>query len=292
VLLGRSPKLAVHEEGVLPTFLIIGAMKSGTTSLYEYVRTHPDVFMPKKKEVDYFAEELNFRRGERWYRANFADGRWARAIGEASTSYTKYPHYAGVPTRIAALLPRVQLVYVIRDPIERIRSQYLHELLLDQVSAPFEVAVRKHARYVDFSLYAMQIEQYLECFPRGQLLIVHAEQLRHDRQRTMLEVCSFLGIEPMQEQGQTDTEFHRTCDKRVPVRLAREVVDSSTYRKASRYVPTFVKGFVKRHVMSRVDESKALITDALRTELAERLAGDIVKLRSYLGDGFDGWGIA
>src|SRR5204863_2222453 len=93
--------LARHRRRLmLPNFLIIGAQKSGTTSLYRYLQMHPDVFMPRNKEPDFFVAERNWPMGLDWYEAHFAAARDAIAIGEASTTYTMYPHYAGVPERV------------------------------------------------------------------------------------------------------------------------------------------------------------------------------------------------
>ncbi|MDQ4058746.1 MAG: sulfotransferase, partial [Actinomycetota bacterium] len=82
----------LHETTpTVPNFLIIGAMKAGTTSLYHYLRSHPEVFMPAVKELDFFVEDINWRRGLSWYRRQFASAPpEARAVGEASTNYSKY----------------------------------------------------------------------------------------------------------------------------------------------------------------------------------------------------------
>ena len=113
----------------LPSFLVIGAMKAGTTSLYHYLHAHPQVFMPSIKELDFFVAGGNWGRGLHWYQKQFAGaGPGAVAVGEASTMYTKYPSVDGVPERIAAHLPEVRLVYVVRDPIDRIRSHYRHRV--------------------------------------------------------------------------------------------------------------------------------------------------------------------
>src|SRR5207244_11766706 len=88
---------------MLPTFLVIGAMKSGTTSLYRYLQAHPDVYMSEEKELNYFTGGQNWERGVSWYEAQFEKAGSARAIGEASTNYTNYPQIAAVPERIARL---------------------------------------------------------------------------------------------------------------------------------------------------------------------------------------------
>src|SRR5438045_1060522 len=106
----------------LPTFIMIGSMKSGTTSLASYLGAQPDVFMTTPKEPRYFCDPRNFQRGVEWYRALFAGGVAASVRGEASTHYSRAMEYPGVPQRMAHLVPDVQLLYLLRDPIERIVS--------------------------------------------------------------------------------------------------------------------------------------------------------------------------
>src|SRR5205809_5721571 len=92
---GRRRAATAH--GPLPTFLVIGAMKAGTDSLWHYLRAHPRVHMSETKELDFFVSELNWRRGLPWYRSRFSGASAdAVAVGEASTSYSKHPVYAGV----------------------------------------------------------------------------------------------------------------------------------------------------------------------------------------------------
>jgi hypothetical protein len=89
----------------LPSFLIIGAMKAGTTSLYHYLKSHPQIHMSRIKELDFFVTELNWGRGLDWYSQQFSGiGTNVLAAGEASTNYTKYPRYKGVPERISMTL--------------------------------------------------------------------------------------------------------------------------------------------------------------------------------------------
>src|SRR3954447_530769 len=102
---------------MLPNFVIIGTMKGGTTSLYHYLRHHPQVFMTETKELHYFVADKNLSRGLDWYERNFAGAGDAVAVGEASPDYTKYPIHADVPKRMADVMPWARLVYVIRNPV-------------------------------------------------------------------------------------------------------------------------------------------------------------------------------
>ncbi|HEY6932832.1 MAG TPA: hypothetical protein VI452_05490, partial [Marmoricola sp.] len=94
---GLTRRLPGAGSAPLPNFIVIGAMKAGTTSLYQYLKHHDQVFMPPIKELDFFVAESNWCRGVGWYRHRFRDAGEAPARGEASVAYTQYPAHAGVP---------------------------------------------------------------------------------------------------------------------------------------------------------------------------------------------------
>jgi len=277
---------------MLPTFLVVGAMKAGTDSLWQYLRSHPQVFMSEKKELDFFTTELNWRRGSSWYGRQFAGAGEAVALGEASTSYTKHPLYRGVPGRIAGLLPDVRFVYLVRDPVERMRSQYLHEVLLGVERAPVEHALLENPRYLDFSMYATQIERYLEHFPLERMLIVASEDLRDRRAATMRRVFEFIGVGASWGPPDLDEEHHRTASKRV-LRGPFDVIHRLPgYRALTRLVPAGVKEATLGIRTHGVDPDRATITDDLERRLRDRLTDEVARLRTYMGNGFGGWGIA
>src|SRR6266568_8270036 len=120
----------------LPNFLIVGAMKSGTSSLWSYLRSHPQVFMPDMKEPMFFVEKKNWSKGLDWYRGLFDDAGEAVAIGEASQPYTMAHSFPGVPGRIVSLIPDVKIIYVLRHPVERMRSHYLHDRVIGTETRP------------------------------------------------------------------------------------------------------------------------------------------------------------
>src|SRR4051794_1541363 len=156
---------------MLPNFLVIGAPKAGTTSLYHYLATHPQVFVSDPKELRFFIEEINWRKGLGWYESQFAGADGAVARGELTPEYALHPVYGGVPERIASVLPDARLVYLVRDPIERMRSQYRHRVLDRLEARPIADAFRADPQYLDGSRYAFQIEQYLPWFDRERLLV-------------------------------------------------------------------------------------------------------------------------
>lgn len=276
---------------MLPNFLVIGAMKSGTDSLYRYLRAHPQVFMPDTKEPHYFIEELNWSRGRDWYESLFDAAVGAAAVGEASTTYSKYPTHQGVPERIAAVLPDVRLIYLVRHPIDRIRSQYLHEVLVRAERDPIERALLHQPRYLDYSRYFLQISQYLEFFPPEQLLVITSESLRHSRRDTLRRVFSFLEIDPSWDGEALLREYHHSAEKRVARPLVSRLQRWGAYRAISTLIPTVVKDWSRPLMTRGIDPGEAFISDALTHDLEMTLRDDIVSLREFLGPQFDAWGI-
>lgn len=269
-------------------------MKGGTTSLWHYLRSHPQVFMPHGKELHFFSHGRVWSRGLDWYEGQFSEvPPTATAIGEASPNYSKHPHFPGVPARIATVIPDARLIYVIRQPVERMRSHYLHHVAGGEEHDPIEKALRSESEYVNTSRYAMQIACYLEHFRRDQLLIVKSEDLRNDRVPTLRRVYDFLEIDEGWVPPMIQRQFYRTAERRkfrsIPLKLRR--LGGS---QLGRLIPTAVKARVTKSglVTRTVDEDEAMITDSFRKELEEVLREDIGRLRQFLGPDFDGWGLA
>ncbi|MGY1809447.1 sulfotransferase family protein [Blastococcus sp. SYSU D00669] len=284
----------------LPTFLLIGAMKAGTTSLYHYLSAHPQIAVPQYKAPEFFVAESNWDRGIDWYRKQFPPaGPEVRAVGEASNAYTKYPRYQGVPERIASVLPGVRLVYVVRDPIARIRSHYQTRAAEGSERAPFADAVFDDHIYLDYSRYAMQIEQYLAHFPREQLLVITSEDLRSARGETMRRVYEFVGVEPDFASADLERDYYRTSDRaaRSPVPLPLRKFLKRRFPATRRFkeLENNTLSAVRR-LTGRGGERPATapfeISDAVRAKLVAELEDDVRRLRRYLPEGFDGWGIA
>lgn len=212
----------------LPDYLILGAQKAGTTSLQRYLEQHPAVLPPRTKEVHYF--DLQSWRGERWYRANFplrlqlaARGLRARSkavTGEASPYYLSHPD---VPSRVHGALPDVRMIVILRDPVARAHSHYLHNRRLGaEDCATFEAAIEREpqrlegelariqadARYASFAhrhhsylhrgLYAEQLRGWFARFRREQLLILENDELARDAAEVYRRVLDFLGLPPWQ----------------------------------------------------------------------------------------------
>jgi hypothetical protein len=277
--------------GLLPNFLIIGAMKAGTTSLYHYLKQHPQVFMSEPKELHFFVEELNWHQGWRWYQDHFAGAAGAVAIGEASASYAKYPIHADVPERISHFLPEVRLIYVVRQPIERIRSEYVHQVLMGRERDPIDRAVINNPQYVNHSRYSFQIEQYLRHFTSDQLLVITSEQLRSQRKETVQLVSAFIGVEEIADPAWLEHEYYRTDQRRDYNAIMRWLIAIAARRHLTRLIPRSVKDLLRRPVNRFVQLDQIRISEEVRQELEDMLRDDVRRLRMYVGEDFDGWDI-
>ncbi|HXF37675.1 MAG TPA: sulfotransferase [Actinomycetota bacterium] len=272
---------------------MIGAMKAGTTSLYHYLRSHPQVFMPDVKEPMFFDPRHNWHRGPSWYAGLFAAARPEHvALGEASTSYTKYPVVEGVPARIASVLPHARLIYVLRHPIDRMRSHYLYLVSRGKERRPIERALLEDPHYLDVSRYAMQLEQYLPYFGPDRFLLLDSRDLAERRVETLRRVFGFLGVDEGWVPPLVDREFHRSADRRMPSPLGRAARAVPGLRRAARRLPGPVREVARRISAPRLDLARATVPEDLRRRLEDELREDVRRLRRYMPQGFDGWGIA
>lgn len=195
-------------SGALPTMLVIGAMKCATSALHGYLAAHPDVFMSATKEVNFFFgpdrpppgspatwwREGQWHRGTGWYAEQFDAS--APVRGESSPGYTD-PAHPEVAERVAALLPRVRLVCLVRDPVERAVSQFRHHRRDGTEQRPLEEAVLDpHSQYLARSRYHERLAPFLDRFDAEQLLVVVQERLLADRRAQLRRVFAHVGADP------------------------------------------------------------------------------------------------
>jgi len=181
----------------LPNFLIIGAAKAGTTSLYHYLRQHPDVFMSSVKEPRYYWQEgLAEGRleifGREDYERLFSDVTSQRAVGEASPQYLNSPT---APERIAADLPGVRLIVSLRNPADRAYSSYLGRLQGGEERRGVEEAMQPGSYYVESSCYYASLSRYFDRFARDRIKVILFDDLVANPRAVMRDLFEFLGVE-------------------------------------------------------------------------------------------------
>jgi hypothetical protein len=279
---------------VLPNLIVIGAMKAGTTYLYGLLGSHPDVFMSDPKELRFFVDgEGEWHRGQAWYESNFAGAGDAAVRGEASPRYARAPLFDGVPARMASVIPQARLVYLVRQPVERMRAHYQQLVYDGYESRPAVKALRdrEYTDYLDTSRYAFQLERYLEHYPLDRILVLTAEHLWSDTAAQLERVAGFLGIAPFPERPEAGQ--HATADRELPRPWRNKVARSGAFRVARRIAPRPVRAAVHRATMvgPGVGADAARLPDDLTAELTDRVRPDVARLRELLGAGFEGWGL-
>src|SRR5215208_2882387 len=190
--------------GALPDFVIIGAMKCGTSALYANLSQHQHVERAAKKELNYF--DLHFEKGLQWYRSQFPSPRWKdgrRSItGEATPNYLPNP---SVPERMAQQIPQARLIVLVRNPIDRAHSHYQHSLRNVGESRSFEEAIvatieaektqpHNSFGYLSRGIYVDQLVSWAKFFNEEQMLVLKSEDIFERPQETLKLVLGFLDL--------------------------------------------------------------------------------------------------
>lgn len=203
-------------SGPLPNLLVVGAMKAGTYSLHHYLDSHPAIEMSRRrKELNFFVQEMNWRRGLRWYASHW-DGN-TRLRGESSPRYTMRHRYRDVPARARRVLgPELRIIYSVRDPVRRLMSHWVHNVDDNKEQRSFDAVLSSpdRSRYVDTGRYGWQIEAWLEEYPPEQIRIVAFEDLVADPARVMRDLFAFLGVDSGHVDPGWGTAFNSSGDKR------------------------------------------------------------------------------
>jgi hypothetical protein len=294
----------------MPNFLIIGAMKAGTTALYTYLEQHPQIYMSPVKEPNFFAfegEKMNFRAPQDQkginltsvvdlgaYRALFCGVTNEKAIGEASHWYLYSPK---APGRIRHHVPEVKLIVVLRDPVERAYSQFLHfvrdgqEPLTDFARALQEERTRirnnwAFGRYASRGFYHAQLMRYFDAFDRSQIKIYLYEDFRDDPNGVLRDTFRFLGV---------DEAF-------VPEMSVRPNVSGVPNNRALHVLltkPERIKAILRPHLSPRLlrfasdlrdrNLAKPQLAREVRRQMVETYREDILKLQELIDRDLSNW---
>jgi hypothetical protein len=284
---------AGDQRGVLPNLVVIGGLKCGTTSLHHYLNLHPEIAMSRPKELNFFVAELNWPLGAEWYAAHFDPSATVR--GETSPHYTDRPRVEGVAERMRELLPHARVVYMVRDPIDRMLSHYLHNLAGGYDDRPLEEALAgTDTAYVDRSRYAFQLEPYLESFGRDRIEIVSSEELKGERADVMRRLFEFLGVDPEFASPEFEREWETGGAKgggrfRLMDRAVRLPGLRALDRNFDR-LPERLRWRVERivHDPDSGAASKPELPRSLRSRLVEIFRPDVARLEEMAGRSF-GW---
>lgn len=274
--------------GRLPDFLVIGAMKAGTTSLHVWLDAQPEIWASPRKEPHFFSQDWVWSRGLDWYQQLFADAPLGALVGESSTSYTdpKYTDLAAM--RMREVVPAARLVYVVRDPIERLRSDYRHMVREGRLHVPITEAVsHPMSGIVAKSMYFQCLAPYRTAFPPEQLLVVTFESLFGADEVGWHAVLQHLGLAPRPAPGTR----HNAAEEQVHLPGVKRLLRRAHLLQLAKRMPGRAKHLTAR-LASTDPRRNALLASAgaeLPHAVTARIWADVASLEEWLGTGSPLW---
>lgn len=273
--------------GRFPNLLIIGAMKSGTTSLHDYLDKHPDIFMSNPKELHYYADANYGIDTKEQYQNLFITDK--KIAGTTPQSYTKAHHadYKNIPERIYKDTPNVKLIYIVRDPVKRYESHILESFHCDSQE---DIKYSKESgNYWKTSLYGFQLSHYLEYFNKDQILIVDLDDLKSSRLGQMNRIFDFLSVPRLMD----NELFNYTSNSAESKGIPRKVKDSLYYRLLNKISPKLavsVGNKLAAQFYSKLMQ-KPLLSEAELEDIKSKLGKDVAEFRKMTGMEFKKWSI-
>lgn len=278
-----------------PDFFVVGAPKAATTTLYEHLGRHPDLFVPTIKEPHYFSwphvadtyYRASFVSTEAAYGALYAQCPEGALAGDFSTSYLFSEIAAG---RIRDRLPNAKIIIVLRDPVERALSHHRMDVRDGYTSEPIETLIAPSAsdprfrrEYIDVGRYAQQIQRYTERFPSEQIKIVLFDDLVGDTQLGVRGILEFLGVDVNHE---IDESTARNVSGVPRSSVSARIVRSSVTARFAATLPPRLRALARRTLL----RSEDLSTPTLASKtLALEFAGELDMLEELLGIDLAPW---
>lgn len=262
-----------------PDYIILGAMKCGTSTLAAQLGAQSGIFMTDPKEPNYFSDDENYAKGADWYESLFSPAADGDIKGEASTHYTKRPELPETVARMKAALPEVRLIYMIRNPMSRLVSHYIHEWTQSVLSEPLDLEITRHSPLVDYGLYGWQIAPYVEAYGADAIMLTSLERIKTDPAAELARVAAHIGYdkEPVwvAEKGAANTSAERA--RKLPMHdILIDNPVATTLRRS--LVPKAVRTMVRS---TRQYKGRPEIPEEQTLKLQERFLEDRELLASF-----------
>lgn len=279
----------------LPDFVVIGALRAGTTTLYSLLSQIPGICLSMIKETDFFVAELNFKRGPDWYAGLFP--RPDLVCGDISPNYSTSDRFPGVAERLQAQAPHAKIIYLVRDPVERARSHYQHTWLKSENIAPPEgfLDTPVGAHIVGASCYYEQVKPFVTTFGRDNVLILDFDELRVDPRGAASRVAAFVGVDLSDVSLDTlDTSARNASQDLAAVPAwwirATRWMETSLPKTTSilrRWAPSSLRRAPAQ--MLQKNRKPPSFDTEISEELCRRLRDDAERFRALVGMRFESW---
>lgn len=262
----------------LPNFLVIGAMKSGTTSLYHDLIRQDDICMPDDKEPSALCtDEILQPEGLVSYQRLFARAEGHQIVGEASTAYSMLPDVLGVPERARKLLGAdTKIIYVVRNPVSRAVSHYNHEFGMSRITEDINKAIRHYPQLINYSRYKMQLQPWLARFGKGQILVVVFEEYVRSRKASVERIMQFLGINKEPKKIEVDKIYNNGAKRYFPTKFWARIATNAIYR---RWIRPLIAPAVRRkffsYVLPKASSNTISLLEESRQEILLQTSKDV-----------------
>jgi len=296
-------------SGRLPDFVVIGAAKAGTTTLHAYLRDHPQVYMAEPKEPEFFARDMQWKKGIKWYRSLFREATRDMHVGEASTKYSNDAAFPDAANRLTQTLDRPKLIYMVREPVSRAYAHWQQRIKTRQNvgyevdpthAETFEKAISRSNEYLAGSDYHRQLLRYLNCgIPLSRIQVIVFEEFAASPHHHLRMLAEFLGIapEPFDEMEERKTNVAAEhFERHVRLELRRKLLQVPGTKALNEIVPVRMKEFgytcLRRSIVGeRICRqlTPPRMKGATRRELNEYFQPSVNRLEKLLGREFRAW---
>lgn len=273
-----------------PNFFIVGAVKCGTSSLYEYLKNTKGIFMSPIKEPHFFSVSVNDNliflgaiRDKKKYLNLFKDVKDEIVIGEATTSYLWDPK---APKLIHDIIPNAKIIIMLRDPVERAYSHFLKEVSTGYDNHPFSDSIKRalnsppdySGRIIDGGLYCEQVKRFLDIFGRDQVRIYISEEFFKDARKTVIGILDFLKVSS-EPSSNTGTIYNAYVEPRGKV--SEVIIKNKLLRKASKYILPVTSGPMIKTIFGKTG-NKPTMSNKDKQFLEDFYRDDVKKLKKLL----------
>lgn len=270
----------------LPELLIIGAMKSGTTSLYMDLADSLGVYLAENKEPHALCEEsVRTPEGRAEYAAIYGKASSGQLLCDGSTGYTKQPLHTGVVDRAVDVLPEgFKVIYLVRHPVDRALSHFRHDHVAGSVSDDIDHELRTRSDYIDFSRYAMQLRPWLDAVGPDRVRVVRFEDYVEHHDQELAGLADFLGVDLQAADAGPAKAYNQSKQKPYRNGLWDWVHGSAAYRRVIRpLLPVKLRLRLFQALLPKSDPTSIRASEATLAWLREQLAPDAAELAQMMG---------
>ena len=273
----------------LPNFVIIGAMKCGTSTLRYALHNHPDIFMVYPNEPRFFFSDTAWSQGLEHYSKFFENTGKAKILGEGSGFYGWRAYNPKTAKRMAQAIPNAKLIYMVRHPIERIVSHWSWEIANGKPVGSLEKAIKNHSYYIEMSMFYEQICAYRDYFDDSQIKILFLEDLKSNSTAFYEDCYSFLGVDSSLHNHEVNSQvINETAGRLTDTSFLMRVRTLPGMQSLRNLFPKSLIAILKP-LLKTTKKPEILWSECFKQEVEAQVFPDSVRFLDYAGKPRNFW---